>query len=93
MIGKGFDHGGLFILSQQAVVYQNTGKLIADCFVKQGGHHGAIDSSREAADDTSVSDLFANRGDGFIGEVPQFPGAGQSTDIEQEVFQDLSTFG
>ena len=47
-----------FAVTEDAVIDENTGLAVADCFVDQHGGYGRINAAGESADDVAA---FANR--------------------------------
>ena len=82
-----------FVFSEEAVVDEDAGELVADGFVEKCGEDGGIDAAREAADDGCVADLFADGVDGGVDEAAHFPGAAGFADAVEEILDDLGAVG
>ena len=85
---KLIDHGGGFILPQQAVVHQDAGELVANRPRQECGYHRRVNAPGEAADDPVAADPPPQIGDDALGEVLKPPGAGAAAGRREEVLQD-----
>ena len=82
-------HIGELVLAEHAVIYEDTGELVADGTVEQNGCHAAIHASREAKDDTVGAYLLAELLHGSIHKIGRRPVLTASADIHHKVAQQL----
>ncbi len=87
--GKGRHHLLGFVEAQQTVVDEHTGELIADGPMDQRGGHRGIHTAGQPEDDVVVTDLFANRRDGFFHVVGHVPVVATTADVVNEATYDL----
>ncbi len=78
-----------FVLTQQTVIDEDAGELVADGLVDERCGHGGVDSAGEAADDPTGADLLADEFDLFVDDGFVRPVGGEAGDVEQEVLEDL----
>ena len=77
--------------TEQAVVDEDAGQLIADGAVHERGGDGRVDATAERADDLAVADLPTQGVDGHLDERRSAPGSGATADVDEEVAQDVAT--
>src|SRR6266496_3785331 len=53
-------HDFFFTRAQQSVIHENTGKLVADCFVQQRSGHGRINPAAQTEHDLLIANLLPN---------------------------------
>src|SRR5439155_17750472 len=74
-------------LTEQAVVHEDAGELIADRSMDKRSDRAGIDSAGHAADDTRPPDLGPDSLDGLFDEGLRSPRLSASTDIYDEMPQ------
>ena len=82
-------HEFTFVLSEQTVVHEDAGELIADRACQQGGHHGGVDATRQTADHPTITDLGLHSGTFRFHEFAHLPASGTTADAEEEVSQNV----
>ena len=87
--GELLDHRGRLTLSQQAVVDQDAGELIADRPAEQGCHHGGVHATGETTDHPVAAHSLPQRVDHRGGEVVEPPGTRAAAGGLEEVGEDL----
>ena len=78
-------HPFRLIFAEKAVVDENTGEIVADRFMDQGGCHGGVHSSAEAENDLLSLCGFADFTDTAFDERFHGPGAGTAADFHREI--------
>ena len=77
------------ILAQQAVIYKDTGQLIAHGTLQKGSRHGAVHAAGQRQQHPSVADLTAALRHSLLQIGRHSPLRGKAADGIQEVLQDL----
>ncbi len=92
-VAKRLDHLLRLVLSQQAVVDEHAGELIAHGAVDEGRGGCRVDASREAADHPSLADLGAHSLDLLVDHRGGRPALLETGDLTQEAVEDLRAVG
>ena len=71
-------------MTQQAVVDEHAGELVADGLVQQRRHHRRIDAAREPEQHAALADLRAYARDGVLDDAAGVPVGGAAADLVQE---------
>lgn len=87
VLGEGLHDLFAFVQSQQAVVDEDAGELVADGAVDERGGHRGVDAAGQAEDDFVAADLFADAGDRFRDVVGHVPVALAAADVLDEARQ------
>ena len=85
--GEHVHHHVAFVQAQQAVVDENAGQLVADGAVDQRCGNARIDAAGQTEDDFLVTDLLADRLDGFGDVVAHHPVGAATADAMHEAFE------
>ncbi len=82
-----------FIFSQQPVIHENAGQVVADGFVGQHGGDRGIHAARQRAEDLAVSDDFLDLADLGLRKTGHRPVLGAAAHIIEEIRQQLLAEG
>ena len=82
---------GAFVETEQAVVDEDAGQLLANGALDEGRGHGGIDAAGEAEDNLGLAHLLADFANRRLDVVVHLPGRLGGTDAEQEVAEDIDT--
>ena len=82
-------HEFTFVLSQKTVVHEDAGELVTDRTREQCSHHRGINAAREAADDSTITDLRLHSGTFGFHEFAHLPTSRAPTDSKEEVSQNV----
>ena len=91
-VRKGIDDLFCFAETQEAVVDENAGQLIADGFVYEDSCDRGVDAAGEGADDIVISNFFTDIFDSDVDVVAHGPAAFTFADVEEEVLQHGGAF-
>ena len=80
-----------FVLPQEAVVYKNTGQLLADCTGQQCRTDRTVYAAGQCQQYPTVADFFPNLGNSSFRIVAHGPVAGAAADIFQKAVQHRQT--
>ncbi len=83
------DHGLAFVETQQAVIDEHAGELVADRFVNQHRRDRRVDATGQSADHPALADLPADFLDRFFLEGAHGPVAAAPRDLADEIAQNL----
>src|SRR6266487_5259593 len=75
--------------TQQTVVHENAGELIADRLVQESGGHGRIHAAAQTEHDFLISDLFADACASLFDEGAHCPVHRAVADVIDEILQNL----
>ena len=81
------------VLSQQPVVDEHAGELVADRAVHERRGHGGVDAARQPADDAALADLGADPLDLLVDHRRGRPALAAAGDLAQEPLEDLGAVG
>ncbi|OPF33664.1 cytosine deaminase [Pseudomonas aeruginosa P47] len=84
VLGEHGHHLVAFVQTQQAVVDEHAGQLVADGLVQQRGDHRGVHATGEAEQDLGGTDLGAHGSDGVVDDVRRGPQRGATADVEDE---------
>ena len=86
-MSEDFEGAFPFLASEQAVVNENTGQLVSDCAVDEGGNYRRINSPREGGNNLAAANLFADMVDAFIYKIAGCPFALTAANAIYKIFQ------
>ncbi|MDI2022350.1 hypothetical protein PJL18_02885 [Paenarthrobacter nicotinovorans] len=78
-----------FAFTEQTVVYEDTGELVADSTLDKGSGNCGVDATGKAANDLGVANLLADALHLLFKDVAGGPVGAQTGALEQEVLQDM----
>lgn len=81
-----------FAETEEAVIDEYAGELIANGLVYENGCHGGVNAAGEGADDLVIAYLFADLSDSDVDIAAHGPAAFAPADGEEEVLQHLGAF-
>ena len=82
-------HLGELVLTQHAMIDEDTGEAVANGAVQQYGSDRAVDTSGEAQDDTIVAQLCLQFGNGAIDKRGGTPLLLAAADVNDEILKEL----
>ena len=93
VLGEHAHHLITFVQTQQAVVDEHAGELIADGLVQQGGNDGRIDAAGQAQQDLAATNFLAHARDGVVDDLAGRPARSAAAEIMHEARQDACALG
>ena len=83
----------LFVLTQQTVIHEHAGQLLADGLGQHSGQHGGIHAAGQGAQHLALADALPQSLDIVLHKGIHLPVAGAAADVVHEVAQHLLALG
>ena len=83
----------LFVLTQQTVIHEHAGQLLADGLGQHSGQHGGIHAAGQCAQHLALADALPQSLDIVLYKGIHLPVAGAAADVVHEVAQHLLALG